>query len=146
QVFKARQRKLDRLCALKVIRQERLADAEAVRRFQREAKAAARLSHPNIITVFDCDEIDGTHYLAMEYVEGADLAQIVEANGPLPVAEACSYVRQAALGLQHAHECGLVHRDIKPHNILVSGDGRQVKLLDLGLALAVGGDRVATAL
>jgi serine/threonine protein kinase len=144
QVFKARHRTLDRLCALKVIRKERVASAEAVSRFLREGKAAARLLHPNIITIFDADQAGGVYFLAMELIEGTDLAKLVAKQGPLPLAQACSYVQQAALGLQHAHEQGLVHRDVKPHNLMLKADGSQVKVLDLGLALIAAGPRVTT--
>ena len=122
-VFKARNWKLGRVVALKIIRKEKLDKPDAIRRFQREVRAAAVLSHPNIVHAHDADEIDGKHLLVMEYIEGAtDLAQLVKKNGPLPVPQACEYIRQAALGLQHAHERNLVHRDIKPHNLL---PGRQ---------------------
>ncbi len=133
QVFKARNWKLGRLVALKLIRKERLSNEDAVRRFHREIRAAAQLSHPNIVLAYDADEVNGTHFFAMEYVEGTDLAKLIKQHGPLPVAQACDWVRQAALGLQHAHERGLVHRDIKPHNLLLTKQG-VVKILDMGLA------------
>ncbi len=133
QVFKARHRKLARIVALKVIRKERLSHPDAVRRFRREIQAAAQLSHANIVLALDADEHDGTHFFAMEYVEGVDLAHYVKQYGPMPVARACDCVRQAALGLQHAHDKGLVHRDIKPHNLLLTRQG-VVKVLDMGLA------------
>jgi serine/threonine-protein kinase len=136
QVLKARHQKLDRMAAVKLIRPERLANPTIVERFQREARAAARLAHQNIVAVYDADEVGGTHFFAMEYVEGTDLAKLVKQQGPLPAAVACDYVRQAALGLQHAHEQGLVHRDIKPSNLLLAGKagGGVVKILDMGLA------------
>lgn len=138
QVFKARHRGLDRVVALKVIRKERLENPQAVRRFQREIRAAAQLSHPNIVLAFDADQSGSTNFFAMEFVEGIDLNRLVKESGPLPVQEACEYIRQAALGLQHAFECGLVHRDIKPANLLLSGSpsksGPVVKILDMGLA------------
>jgi serine/threonine protein kinase len=134
QVFKARNWKLGRTVALKLIRKEWLTDEAAVKRFRREILAAAHLDHPNIVHADDADEAGNTHFLVMEYVEGTDLARLVKAHGPLPVSQACEYVRHAALGLQHAHERGLVHRDIKPSNCLVSAPGGVVKLLDLGLA------------
>src|SRR5579859_4656266 len=118
QVFKARHRKLGRIVALKVIRKERLDHPDAVRRFRREIQAAAQLSHSNIVLALDADEHEGTHFFAMEYVEGDDLAKLVKRHGPLAVEQACEVIRQAALGLQHAFERGLVHRDIKPHNLL----------------------------
>src|SRR5205807_2098577 len=103
-------------------------------RFRREIRAAAQLSHANIVHAFDADEIDGTHFIAMELLAGADLARLLKENGPLPVSQACEYVRQAALGLQHAHEKGLVHRDVKPSNLFLTAPGSVVKVLDLGLA------------
>ena len=106
-----------------------------MRRFQREIQAAAALDHPNIVRAYDADQIGGTHLLVMECIEGAtDLAKLVKKNGPLPVAQACEYIRQAALGLQHAFERGMVHRDIKPANLLLTADGKTVKILDMGLA------------
>ncbi len=133
-VFKARHQIMDRIVALKLIRKDRLADPEAVRRFHREIRAAAQLTHPNIVTAHDADQAGDTHFLVMEYVEGTDLRKLVKQRGPLPVAEACEYVRQAALGLQHAHERGLVHRDIKPANLLLTAQNPTVKILDMGLA------------
>jgi serine/threonine-protein kinase len=134
QVFKARHQRLHRIVALKLIRKERLADPSASERFQREAQAAARVTHPNIVTVYDADEVRGTLFFTMEYVEGTDLSRLVKRGGPLPVAHACDYARQAALGLQHAHENGLVHRDIKPANLLLAAKDGVVKILDMGLA------------
>jgi serine/threonine protein kinase/Leucine-rich repeat (LRR) protein len=119
-VFKARHQLMKRLVAIKLIRKDRLADAEAVLRFYREIRAAAQLAHPNIVMAHDAAQVGDTHLLVMEYVEGTDLARLVKKGGPLPVARACQYVRQAALGLQHAHERGLVHRDVKPANLLLS--------------------------
>ncbi len=121
QVFKARQRNLDRLVALKVIRKECLDNPKAILRFQREIRAAGHLSpHPNIVGAYDADQANGAYFIAMEYVDGVDLARLVKDHGPLPVDQACDFIRQAALGLQHAHEHGLVHRDIKPANLLVA--------------------------
>jgi serine/threonine protein kinase len=137
-VFKARQQRMDRLVALKAIRREALKAPGAVERFQREARTAAMLSHPNVVTVFDSSTGGGGHYLVMEYIEGTDLARVVKTQGALPVAAACEYIRQAALGLQHAHERGLVHRDIKPHNLMLTKKGI-VKVMDLGLARTVQG-------
>lgn len=120
-VFKAIQPKLDRTLALKVIRPQVLAARpEILSRFHREAKAIAQLNHPNVVLLFDADEFNGTHYIAMEYVDGLTLEKMVRTQGPMPIKQACEYMRQAALGLQHAYEVGLVHRDIKPSNILVS--------------------------
>jgi serine/threonine protein kinase len=133
QVFKARHQQMGRVVALKVIRKERLASPDAVRRFQREVRVLAQLDHPNIVRAYDAQEVGGTQLLVMEYVAGTDLAKLVGKEGPLPVGRACEYIRQAALGLQHAHERGVIHRDIKPQNLLLSAGGT-VKVLDLGLA------------
>jgi serine/threonine-protein kinase len=133
-VFKARHRRLGRVVALKLIRKDRLANHDLVRRFQREIQAAAHLDHPNVVHAYDADQDRDTHFFAMEYVEGADLTRVVKQRGPLPAATACAYVRQAALGLQHAFEHGLVHRDIKPSNLLLTAKGDVVKILDMGLA------------
>ena len=120
-VFKAIQPKLDRIVALKVIRPQVLAARpEILSRFHREAKAIAQLNHPNVVILFDADEINGTHFIAMEYVDGQTLEKMVRTQGPMSIRQACEYMRQSALGLQHAYEVGLVHRDIKPSNILVA--------------------------
>jgi formylglycine-generating enzyme required for sulfatase activity/serine/threonine protein kinase len=132
-VYKARHLILNRLVALKVARKDLKKDATDERRFLREIQATAQLAHPNIVTAYDAARIDGAYIFAMEYVEGIDLARLLRAYGTLPVAHSCEYVRQAALGLQHAHERGLVHRDIKPANMLLTADGRLVKVSDLGL-------------
>jgi serine/threonine protein kinase len=154
QVFKAHHQRLQRTVALKVLRQELVDDAEAVARFYREIQVASQLPpHPNLVQVYDAGPIGTTHFLAMEYVQGSDLQRLVKEMGPLPVAQACDILRQAALGLQHAHQHGLVHRDIKPANLMMSGgmisvkedtpisihrspatSGSVVKVLDLGLA------------
>jgi serine/threonine protein kinase len=140
-VYKARQTRLNRLVALKVIRPDLLRNDVALKRFQREARAAARLSHPNIVRLFDADQAGDRHFLAMEYVRGTDLAGLVHEHGPLSVGMSCSLIRQAALGLQHAHGQRMTHRDIKPSNLLVArplkgarGEPGVVKILDMGLA------------
>ena len=120
QVFKARQKMLNRIVALKVIRKQCLGNPKTILRFLREIRAAAQLSHPYIVRAYDADQVDGTYYIAMEFIEGEDLAKLVKDNGPLRVDQSCEYIRQAALGLQHAFERGLVHRDIKPANLLVT--------------------------
>jgi DNA-binding beta-propeller fold protein YncE len=125
---------MERCVALKTIGRDLDARPELVERFRREVKAAARLSHPNIVAAYDAEQAGRTHFLVMEYVEGIDLARLVAQRGKLPIEEACEYVRQASLGLQHAHEKGMIHRDIKPHNLMVTPAG-QVKILDFGLAL-----------
>jgi WD40 repeat protein/tetratricopeptide (TPR) repeat protein len=132
-VFKAEHRHMERLVALKVINPKLIDSPAAVERFRQEVKLAARLAHPNIVTAHDADQAGGVHFLVMEFVEGKSLAQIVAISGPLRAVEACNYARQAALGLQHASDCGMVHRDIKPHNLMLTPQG-QVKILDFGLA------------
>lgn len=146
EVFKARNWKLGKLVALKLIRKERLASATALKRFQREARLAAQLSHPNIVAGLDADQVGATHIFVMEYVEGVDLAKLVKDKGPLTIARACEYIRQAACGLTHAHAKGMVHRDIKPHNLLLARSGPQgtVKILDMGLARMAAEDDSST--
>ncbi len=133
-VFKARNWKLGRSVALKVIRKDRLTNPLSVRRFEREIRAAAQLHHVNVVQTIDADQVQDTHLMVMELVEGGrDLDQLVKEQGPLPVGQACECIRQAALGLQHAFERGMVHRDIKPHNLLLTS-GPVLKILDMGLA------------
>jgi eukaryotic-like serine/threonine-protein kinase len=134
QVFKARHQKMDRIVAVKVLHKELLTDGEAVGRFSREIQVLSRLDHPNVVHAYDAGPCGASYFLAMEYVEGTDLARLVNQSGPLPVMQACAYLRQAALGLQHAHERGLVHRDIKPHNLILSLREGRIKVADLGLA------------
>jgi hypothetical protein len=119
-VYKARHVRLDRVVALKVLPQERTRDQAAVARFAREMKAVGQLNHPNIVQAHDARDIDGTTVLVMEYVEGHDLSELQRLAGPLRIADACELVRQAAVGLQHAHEHGLVHRDVKPANLMLA--------------------------
>jgi serine/threonine protein kinase len=133
-VYKAKQANLDRLVALKLISEQYLSNEIAVKRFEREALAAARLTHPNIVTIYQAGSLGNIHYLAMEYVPGNTLHQLVEQSGYLSIGKACEYIRQAALGLHHAHSRGLVHRDIKPANLMVTSQGGTVKILDMGLA------------
>jgi eukaryotic-like serine/threonine-protein kinase len=132
-VFKARHRRMDRLVAIKVLPGDLVQDAAAVSRFEREVKAAARLKHPNIVAAYDAAEAEGVHFLAMEYVEGTDLSAFVRRQGPLSIERAVDCVLQAAHGLAYAHRHGVVHRDIKPGNLLLDGEG-VVKVLDMGLA------------
>ena len=133
QVFKAWRRDMERTVALKILPAKAMGSPDAVERFRREVKAAAKLLHPNIVTAFDAGEAEGTHFLVMEYVDGKDLAHVLMERGPLPVEEAVDYVIQAARGLECAHEQGVVHRDIKPGNLLLDCKGT-VKVLDMGLA------------
>ena len=124
-VFKARHQKLGRIVALKLIHRDKLDNPAVVKRFLREIRVAAQLDHPHIVHAYDAEEVNGAYVLVMEYLEGADLGKVVKENGPLPVREACDYVRQAAQGLQHAYEKGLVHRDIKPSNLMLLTSGSQ---------------------
>ena len=125
--------------AIKVLPIKRVDQSSYLARFEREAQASARLNHPNIVRAFDLDTSGSIHFIAMEYVAGIDLHAKVKQDGPLPLRQAVDYVRQAALGLQYAHEEGLVHRDIKPANLILDDRGT-VKILDLGLAFAKGED------
>jgi serine/threonine protein kinase len=134
-VYKARHLSLNRLVALKVLQFQ---NPHATIRFRREMLALGALRHPNLVEATDAGEIDGVPYLVMEYVAGLDLARLSSRLGPLPVADACEAIRQAALGLQAIHEQGLVHRDVKPSNLILTPEGR-VKVLDLGLVLPDGG-------
>jgi len=132
-VYKAEHRLMERLVAIKVINRSLTGDPSAIERFRREVRTAARLTHPNIVTAFDADQVGDLHFLIMEFVDGPSLHKWVHKTGPLAMAEACNYIRQAALGLQYAHECGMVHRDVKPQNMLRTKAG-EVKILDFGLA------------
>ncbi|OAI45884.1 hypothetical protein AYO44_02495 [Planctomycetaceae bacterium SCGC AG-212-F19] len=138
-VYRAREAHGDRVVALKVIHRHLVGSTpDALHRFKREARAAAMLSHPNVVHVYDAGQAHGRYYIAMELLEGTDLAQMVKRQGPLPVPQACGFIRQACLGLQHIHERGLIHRDIKPSNLMVAHASRGpaitlVKILDLGL-------------
>jgi serine/threonine protein kinase len=144
QVYKAWHTVRQCLVALKVLRPDFLDNESAVHQFEREIHAVTRLSHPNIVTAVEVGQVGTRRFLAMEYMEGTDLGKFVQLSGPLPVGHACDYVRQAALGLQHAHENGLVHRDIKPANLFLSTPGEGgglrlsdravVKILDWGLS------------
>lgn len=120
--------------AIKVLPRTRVKDATYLARFQLEAKAIASLSHPNIVLAYDIDNEGDVHYIVMEYVEGVDLQVLVRRDGPLAPTQAALLIAQAADGLQHAHQRGVVHRDVKPANLLLDLDGR-VRLLDMGLAL-----------
>jgi len=156
QVFKARHARIDRAVAVKVLRRNWVGHAAAGERFQREIEALAQLNHPNIVQALDAGEVNGAPFVVMEFVPGINLTQLVKRQGPLRIQAACEYIRQAALGLQHAYEHGLVHRDIKPSNLMLTYTRRalgesssvtavdemtystsafeRVKVLDLGLA------------
>jgi serine/threonine-protein kinase len=148
-VYRARPAGEGHVVALKVIRSDLPGNPEAARQFLLEMEAMTRLDHPNIVQFWDADQCGDSYYCAMEHIEGTDLGKYVRLMGPLPAAEACDYIRQAALGLQHAHEQGLIHRDIKPANLFLVSDGvisnragkankdhspLTIKILDWGLA------------
>ncbi len=132
QVFKAMHTHMDRIVALKVMNERALDSPESIERFDREVKTAARLSHPNIVTAFDAGHSDGVHYLVMEFVDGHDLGSLTE-DGPLAVDAAVNCATQAAAGLQYAHSEGIIHRDIKPGNLLLDKH-ETVRILDMGIA------------
>lgn len=134
-VYRVRNRDLDREEALKVLGQHRQWDPTFVRRFQREARTAARLRHPHIVTVYEVGETDGAHYLSMEYLPGRTLAQLIADEGALPLARVTRILSQVAEALDYAHAQGLVHRDVKPSNIMI-GPGDDVTLMDFGLVKA----------
>ena len=142
-VFQARHMWLGRQVAIKFISAQLLNNTEAASRFLHECRAIGSLDHPNIVRATDAGQADGVHYLVTEFVQGADLASLVARRGQFSVADACEAARQAALGLAHAHENGLVHRDVKPSNLLVDGQGT-VKLLDFGLARMAEGQTTLT--
>ncbi len=132
-VYKARHESLDRVVALKLLPASRACDPEIVSRFRREMLAVGQLNHPNIVAATDAGEIDGQLFLAMEFLEGEDLGRVLKQGGPLRIADAVECIRQAATGLQVVHDAGIVHRDVKPGNLLLTREC-QVKVLDLGLA------------
>ncbi len=133
QVFLCEHKLMKRKVAVKVLPAAKAKDEAALARFYREARAVAAVDHPNIVRAYDIDDDNDLHFRVMEYVDGANLHDLVRRSGPMPPLRACHYIYGAAVGLQHAHEIGLIHRDIKPANILVDRGG-VVKLLDMGLA------------
>jgi len=135
-VYKARDRLLERLVALKILHPHHASDAEFVERFRREARSVAQLSHPNIVTVIDRGDDDGRQFIVFEYVEGENLKEVVTREGPLPLRRALELALQVARGLAFAHSQGLVHRDVKPQNVLMNGDD-QAKVTDFGIARSV---------
>ncbi|MED5020205.1 Stk1 family PASTA domain-containing Ser/Thr kinase, partial [Paenibacillus chibensis] len=135
-VYKAHDLLLGRNVAVKVLRQQFVHDEEFIRRFRREAQSAASLSHPNVVSIYDVGQEDEVHYIVMEYVEGHNLNEIIKERAPLQVDEAVRIASQICDALDHAHQNQIIHRDIKPHNILIGRNGR-VKVTDFGIARAV---------
>jgi len=131
-VYKARDLKLGRDVAIKVLPQEMASDSQRLRRFEQEARVGSALNHPNIVTIYEIGEHEGTPYIAMEYVEGKTLREMLS-SGPLPNDKLIRYATQLGEGLAKAHQAGIVHRDLQPENIVISEDG-YVKILDFGLA------------
>src|SRR5947209_1146554 len=142
-VYKAVHQTMGRFVALKILAPQLMQTERARELFQREVRAAAKLHHPNIVTAYDASPPnDSPVFLVMEYVDGPNLSRLVREQGPLSVERACEYIRQAAVGLDYAHHMGLIHRDVKPGNLLVQQTtaGPQVKILDFGLALVTAGE------
>ena len=135
-VYKARDLLLNRFVAVKVLRQQFTHDDEFVKRFRREAQAAASLSHPNIVSIYDVGQVEDTYYIVMEYIDGANLNEIIRERAPLQPDEAVRITAQICDALEHAHHNQIIHRDIKPHNILIGNNGR-IKVTDFGIARAV---------
>ncbi|HCQ6374391.1 TPA: Stk1 family PASTA domain-containing Ser/Thr kinase [Clostridioides difficile] len=136
-VYEAKDRLLNRTVALKVLRPEFVDDDEFLTKFKREAEAVASLSHPNIVNVYDVGEDGKVHYIVMEFVDGKNLKEIIQDEGILDEYTALDITKQIAMALSAAHKKGIIHRDIKPHNILISNEGRVVKVADFGIAKAV---------
>ena len=134
-VYLAEDQELGRRVAIKILNDRHANDDQFVERFRREAKNAAALSHPNIVSIYDRGEAEGTYYIAMEYVDGRSLKELIVSRGPAPLTVAIEYARQILSALRFAHRHGIVHRDIKPHNALVDAEGR-VKVTDFGIARA----------
>ena len=134
-VYKAKDHKLGRLVAIKFLKQEFCEDKNFVSNFQVEAQSAAALLHPNVVSVYDVNETGGTYYIVMEYVDGITLKKYISINGRLPIKEATSIAIQIAQGMEAAHNAGIVHRDIKPQNVLISREGK-IKVTDFGIARA----------
>lgn len=135
QVYKAKDTILNRIVAIKILRQDLSNDAMTLVRFSREASAASRLSHPNVVDIYDVGEFDGMHYIVMEYVKGRTLKQLINMRGALTMDEAVHIMKQLTSAIDHAHLHNIIHRDIKPQNVLVKDDGT-IKITDFGIAVA----------
>src|SRR5215471_7064583 len=134
-VYLAEDEVLGRRVAIKILDDRHAGDDQFIERFRREAKNAAGLSHPNIVSIYDRGEAEGTYYIAMEYLDGRSLKELILTRGPAPVSVAVDYARQMLSALRFAHRNGIVHRDIKPHNVLVDAEGH-LKVTDFGIARA----------
>jgi len=135
-VYRGQDRLLHRNVTIKILREQYASDRDFLTRFEREAQAVARLSHPNVVSIYDVGQENGLHYLIMEYVEGSTLKALISDKAPLPPLKAIDIALQICDALEHAHENGVIHRDIKPHNILITRNGR-IKVTDFGIAQAV---------
>ena len=142
-VYKAKDHKLNRFVAMKVLKQEFREDTTFINKFKTEAQSAAGLTHPNIVNVFDVGEDDGIHYIVMELVEGITLKDYISKKGKLSVKEATSIAIQVSMGLEAAHSHGIIHRDVKPQNIIISTDGK-VKVTDFGIARAASSNTISS--
>jgi eukaryotic-like serine/threonine-protein kinase len=138
-VYLARDTRLNREVALKILSPERVSNPRAIARFQREARVGAQLQHENLVRIYDFGESNNRYYLVMEYIEGKTIGTLISEQGKIPSTTAVRLVRQVALGLEHAHRKGLIHRDVNPYNVLVTRDGT-AKLADLGLAIDLADD------
>src|SRR3989449_6233903 len=134
-VYLAEDQELGRRVAIKILDDRHANDDQFVERFRREAKNAAGLSHPNIVSIYDRGEAEGTYYIAMEYLDGRSLKELIVSRGPAPIPIAIDYARQILTAVRFAHRNGIVHRDIKPHNVMADADGR-LKVTDFGIARA----------
>src|SRR5215218_7843031 len=134
-VYLAEDEDLGRRVAIKILNERYAGDESFTERFRREAKSAAALSHPNIVSIYDRGDADGRPYIAMEVIEGRSLKELIVARGPLPIQQAVEYAKQILGALRFAHRHGIIHRDIKPHNILLGSEGR-LKVTDFGIARA----------
>src|SRR5207244_4702226 len=134
-VYLAEDEVLGRRVAIKILNDRHAGDDQFVERFRSEAKNAASLSHPNIVSIYDRGEAEGTYYIAMEYLDGRSLKELMVARGPAPIHLAVDYARQILAAIRFAHRHGIVHRDIKPHNVMADADGR-LKVTDFGIARA----------
>ena len=135
-VYRGQDLLLNRMVTVKILREEYASNADFVRRFRHEAQAVASLSHSNIVAVYDVGFEENMHYIVMEFVEGESLKEYIRRKGAIPVPEACNIITQILAGIQHAHEHGIIHRDLKSHNILLSKDGR-AKVTDFGIAVGM---------